>query len=323
MKGDPSSAPTLPDLVRFDVGRPPFAEASRAPAWVEGRVTGGYRALERVAQGGMGIIHRAEQLATGKLVALKTLVPELWSDPIARARLLAEGATTMTCRHGNVVRVLEVGRSVEGEPFVAMELLEGPTLAQDLKARGPMPASRAVRIGRQILRALEAVHANGIVHRDVKTENFVLAKRGAACERIKLIDFGIARVLPRPGRVAVPEFGERAVVGTPRFMSPEQALGETGVDARADVYSFGVVLYQMLSGCLPHATTSLRPLELTTSLLTRPPVPLRERRADVPRGLATIVMRALARERDARWPSASAMRLALDAWSRSRAGSTR
>lgn len=275
-----------------------------------GRIFGGYRTLDLIAEGGMGTIHLAEDLATGERVALKTLSLDLLHDGLSRARLLREGRATRLCRHPNVVRLLALGENTGGEPFLALEFLEGPTLAQHLRAIGTMSVSSASMLACQMLRALERIHAMNVVHRDVKTDNFVLTKSPSGAPRIKIIDFGIACVASGQTRRWLPDFAANLLVGTPRYMSPEQASCERDLDARSDLYSLGVVLYQLLTGGLPHAMTGAEDRELP-KLLSTVPVHLCEKRGDVPRSVADVVMRALAHPREERWPSARAMRVAL------------
>lgn len=310
MKDDTATS-TLPDVFGEQVGA-----ATRL-----GRIYGGYRTLDLIAEGGMGAIYRAEELATGAEVALKTLGIELVHDAIARARLLQEGETTRRCRHPNVVRLLASGENTGGEPFLALELLQGPTLSQHLRRRGSLPVGDVAWIACQMLRALERIHAMQIVHRDIKTDNFIFGASPTGKLRLKIIDFGIARVLRRNRRNAPPDFAANLLVGTPRYMSPEQAKCERELDARSDLYSLGVVLYQLLTGQLPYSNPEASEHEAEpAALFTSGPIHLLDRRMDVPRSFAEVVMRALAHSRDERWPSARAMRAAIERALRRREG---
>lgn len=301
MRQDQAATPTLPYV---------FGECLGAYTAL-GRIYGGYRTVELIAEGGMGTIHRAEELATGAHVALKTLGIELLHDKTARARLLHEGRATRLCRHPNVVRLLDLGENTGGEPYLALELLEGTTLAQHLRRVGVMSIASASALGSQMLRALERIHAMRVVHRDLKTDNFILIRSPSGGVRVKIIDFGIAHVDSDAGQGFLPDFAANLLVGTPRYMSPEQASCERDLDCRSDIYSLGVVLYQLVTGSLPHATTGMQDRELAKVLATAP-THLLERRKDVPRSFADIVMRALSHDRKDRWPSARSMRLALE-----------
>lgn len=283
-----------------------------------GRIYGGYRTLDLLAEGGMGAIHRAEDLETGAEVALKTLTLGFFHDETARARLLYEGRATHLCRHPNVVRLLAIGENTGGEPFLVLELLEGPTLARYLRSEGPRSVVETSMLACQMLRALERIHHRGIVHRDIKTDNFILTMNPSGCLRVKIIDFGIARMKEQRGDDP-PDFASNLLVGTPRYMSPEQASCDRDLDCRSDLYSLGVVLYQLVTASLPHLTTGTPDRDLP-DVLSNEPVHLLERRPDLPASFAEIVMRALARERDARWPSARAMRVALERALRRREG---
>ncbi len=309
---DDTATSTLPDVFGEQLGAAPRL----------GRIYGGYRTLDLIAEGGMGAIYRAEELSTGAEVALKTLGTELVHDVIARARLLQEGETTRRCRHPNVVRLLASGENTGGEPFLALELLPGPTLSQYLRRQGSLPVGDVAWIACQMLRALERIHAMQVIHRDIKTDNFIFGASLSGKPRVKIIDFGIARVLRRNRKTTAPDFATNLLVGTPRYMSPEQAKCEREIDARSDLYSLGVVLYQLLTGSFPYPNQEASEHEAEpAALFASGPVHLLDRRMDVPRSFADVVMQALAHSRDERWPSARAMRGALERAIRRREGS--
>lgn len=308
MRQGEATAPTFPNILGECL-----AAASRV-----GRIFGGYRTLDLLAEGGMGAIHHAEDIETGAHVALKTLSLGIFHDPTARARLLYEGRATRQCRHPNVVRLLDLGENTGGEPYLALELLRGPTLAQHLRQRGTLPVLEAAMLARQMLRALDRIHAQGVVHRDIKTDNFILTTNDAGCVRVKIIDFGIARMEASSERDP-PDFASNLLVGTPRYMSPEQVSRDRDLDGRSDLYSLGVVLYQLVTASSPHATTGAADGDLS-KVLANEPVPLLDRRPDLPASFAEVVMRALAHDREARWPSARAMKLALERALRRREG---
>ncbi|GAB4207735.1 MAG: hypothetical protein OHK0013_25600 [Sandaracinaceae bacterium] len=216
-----------------------------------------YRILEPIARGGMGRIYKAEQVGLGRLVALKVL-DDRSNDPEGfRKRFTLEAATSAKLSHPNIVIVHDYGSfELDGvrRYFMAMELIEGPTLGALLKQHGGrLPVGRAAFIAREIARALRDAHRHGVVHRDLKPSNVMLVER-ADGDHVKVLDFGIAKVMQGAQEQEGEEqlTREGVLVGTPRYMSPEQLTGGT-VDARSDLYSLGVLLYQMLAGRTPYA----------------------------------------------------------------------
>jgi serine/threonine-protein kinase len=279
-----------------------------------GRMLGRFRPIELLAQGGMGWIWRGCEMPGGRAVALKTLPPQGAPDRRSVLRLAREVEAARLSASPHVVEIIDARTSGRGVPFVALELLEGPTLGELARSAVRLPIARAVDLGRQLLAALERVHAAGIVHRDVKSDNVMLARR-AGRDRLKLLDFGVA-LLPRASAEAAPASGESCLVGTPRFMSPEQALGEDRVDARSDLYSAALVLYQVLTGgVLPHATPGARPFEIALARQREEAAPLSVHRPDAPAALGRVLARALARHPDDRWSSATEMRRAWESCS--------
>ncbi len=200
-----------------------------------------YRILEQIGAGGMGIVYRAEDVLLGRTVALKLLPPELASDPQHRARLLREARASSALNHPNIVTVYEVG-TANGLDFIAMEFVAGPRLAEMIPRHG-MAVREALSIAIQVADALAKAHAAGIVHRDVKPSNIMVAEG-----IVKLLDFGLAKAPAAPSgdgeqtRTVSAKTAEGAVIGTFGYMSPEQAQGQP-VDARSDIFSFGAVLY--------------------------------------------------------------------------------
>ena len=244
---------------------------------------GRYEILERMAAGGQATVYRARDVNLGRVVALKVLFPQLASDPQFVERFMREARMAASISHPNVVTVYEVGQD-SGQYFMAMEFMPS-SLDTVLTERGSLPVSESLAFARQVASALGVAHEHGIVHRDIKPQNVLIAGDGSA----RVADFGIARasefsVMTRTGQV----------MGTPHYMSPEQARGER-VDIRSDIYALGIMLYQMLAGELPfHADTPLAVLRQHTDV---PPPPLSKARPDVPPGVAAIVARCL--EKDA------------------------
>ena len=251
-----------------------------------------YEIVARLADGGMGQVYRAIHLPLCKEVALKVLGAEGFA-----ARFELEAHALARLDHPACVRIVDTGRAGDRQ-YIAMELLEGPTLAEALDA-GQLAIPQAIRIARAVLGALAHAHARGVLHRDVKPDNVILAARGAV-----LIDFGLACLRDE---AAVTQAG--MCVGSPSYIAPERLLGRP-YDERADLYPVGVILYEMLAGIRPFVGST--PRETMRHALDRPPRPLRAVRDDVPPALADVVTRALAKDPARRFASATEMLVALD-----------
>jgi serine/threonine-protein kinase len=220
----------------------PVNAAPSAPRPVlPGATIGPYRVEGELARGGMGIVLRAVDPLLGRRVAIKLLAPDAFRERDARRRFLQEARALARVDHPNVVPVYGVGRH-EDQIYIATQFVEGETLLEHVRRRGPLPVGEALAVARDVLLALEAIHACGLVHRDVKSENVMRSDDG----RVKLLDFGIVKDL----RSAVRLTQSNLRLGTPHYTAPEQARGER-VDARTDVYSTGVVLYELLTGEIP------------------------------------------------------------------------
>ena len=204
----------------------------------------GYEILEELGHGGMGIVYRARQLKPKRLVAIKVLMPALAANPTARKRFVREAQAMAAIEHEHVVTIYHVGAE-GGLPYLAMQLLHGETLHRRLERDQRLPWQDVVRMGREIADGLSAAHQAGLVHRDIKPGNLWL-QEGGDQPAVKILDFGLARAV-----TANTQLSERgAVVGTPQYMSPEQARGAE-VDARSDLFSLGAVLYRAATGALP------------------------------------------------------------------------
>jgi serine/threonine-protein kinase len=269
-------------------------------------VAGRYRIVQRLGQGGMGQVYRAEHVRMGSSCAIKIMNPALEQDPEAMGRFAREATHASRIDHPNVARVHDFGETEDGLLFIAMEFVEGETLSAILEREGAMEAARAAGIAWQVADALSAAHSLGTVHRDIKPDNIIVKRQADGTELAKIVDFGIARAI----EVAESEQVTRAgfVVGNPKYMSPEQLTGEP-VDARTDLYSLGCVLYELLAGRSAFSATS-GPAMLTKRLTEPPPSP-RERQPRVPPALDAIVIRAMARDPAARFGSAVELRDAL------------
>ena len=270
---------------------------------VERAVGALFEVEEEIGRGGMAVVYRARDVRLRRKVALKVLPPELAYREDVKSRFLREAQTSAQLSHPNIVPIYAVDE-IDGIVFFAMGLVEGETLAQQL-ARGPRPAEARVReLLREVADALSYAHARHVVHRDVKPDNILIER---ATGKAMVSDFGIARAAEGDSRLTVTGIA----VGTPAYMSPEQAMGEREVDGRADIYSLGVVGYQMLAGELPFQAANT-PAMLMKHISERPR-PLRELRPDVSANLLYAIERAMAKGRDERWSDAAAFRDALDA----------
>jgi serine/threonine protein kinase/tetratricopeptide (TPR) repeat protein len=265
-----------------------------------GKTLGHYRIERALGEGGMGVVYRARDLRLDRPVALKRIRAER-TDQALRERFWREARTAASFNHPNIGHLYEIGED-GGELFIAMELLEGETLAQRL-ARGPLPAGEVVRIGLEVLSALAAIHARGFVHRDVKPPNVFLTSD----DRVKLLDFGLVLPAPAPGAGGSPSLTQTgAVVGSPRFMAPEQIRG-AAVDGRADLFALGAVLHEAVTGRPLFAGAT--PVETMYAVLN----------ARAPRlggspaldALGAALDRALAKDREARHADAAGLAEAL------------
>jgi serine/threonine-protein kinase len=286
-----------------------------------------YRGLERIGQGGMGEVVLVEHIELGRNVVVKLLHTTCQGDSEMVDRMRIEAQTLARLCHPNIVAVNDVGRTPGGRPFVVMERLRGRTLHAELHERGALPPAEALAIIQSVLGALAAAHELGVVHRDVKPANIFLhqprspASGGADDERVvKLLDFGLAKVLsgasPRaPAPLAEPT-QDGAVLGTPGYLSPEQAAGRP-LDARSDLYAAGLVLYRMVAGRRPFEGTGE---ELIAATLKKRPAPPSHFSAEpIPPELDHAVLKALAKDPDRRFQTArefaTALGLILSSWS--------
>ena len=263
-----------------------------------------YRIDAMLGEGGMGAVFRAHHLLMDRDVALKVLHPELGRDPEISARFDREAQTAARLEHSNIVAVLDFGATPAGFRFLVMPLLSGAEL-RSMTGR-PMPPERVLWLGVQLFAALEHAHARSVVHRDLKPENVFVVRDEQGREQLKLVDFGLAKLAEGASTgPALTRIGQ--VFGTPAYMSPEQARGET-VDARTDLYSAGLILYELLAGRLPFVDEDV--VALLQRQIHEPPPPLPE---SIDPRLRDLVMRLLAKDREQRPPDASAAKQALEA----------
>jgi serine/threonine protein kinase len=257
-----------------------------------------FRIDEQIGTGGMGTVYRAHQTTVGRDVAIKVLRPELARDEQAVLRFEREARLAMMLDHPNLVRVFLCGRLADGRLYIVMELLEGKTLADELDEHGPPSLERALVMMMKLCAGLGAVHAAGIVHRDIKPENIYLVRRGKDSDFVKLVDFGIARVLQAES-VGPTTTQSGRVFGTASYISPEAATGQE-TDHRSDIYSLGVLSYQLLSGVLPFEGSTAGAILMQHVHKAPPLLQAKGRGADVPDDVARVVMRELSKDPDAR-----------------------
>ncbi|HEY6350157.1 MAG TPA: serine/threonine-protein kinase [Candidatus Angelobacter sp.] len=276
-------------------------------------VRGKYIILEWIGSGGMAAVYRARHRLLNEMRAVKVVSAKFAHDEDFLWRFRHEAAIARKLRHENAVWVEDLDEIEDGRPFIVMEFLQGQDLRKVIKGQGSLSVERSLKLGAQVASALSAAHKLGIIHRDIKPDNIFVTSDAAGNEIAKVLDFGIAKA-----KEAVLQGGFTAtktgvIIGTPEYMSPEQAEGQLGdkLDGRADLYSLGVVLYEMLTGQLPfHSDT---PLGMCLHHLQTAPRPPHELRPDlrIPEAVSGVLMKALEKRRERRFQSADEMMAAL------------
>ncbi len=285
---DPAAAAVPPDELRMHVER---------------ALAANYELDREMGRGGMGIVYRARDRRLKRMVAVKILPPELAFRSEIRSRFLREAETAAQLSHPNIVPIYSVDEA-DGIVYFVMACIDGETLGKHIHDRGPLPIPDARRILAEVADALAYAHLRGVVHRDIKPDNILLDGNG---DRAMVTDFGIARAVIEGSDSRLTATG--MAIGTPAYMSPEQAAGDREIDGRSDLYALGVVGYQMLAGELPFVASSTP--AMLVKHLSEKPVPLDQRRPDVPRDLGDAVMRLLEKEPDHRFATAGELEAAL------------
>ena len=271
-----------------------LAEALGAAYTIEGEI----------GRGGMGVVYRARDERLQRRVAIKVLPPEFAFQQDIRERFTREAQTAARLSHPHIVPIHTVGEG-QGLVYFVMGYVDGESVAARIRRRGQLPVEEARRIMKETADALGAAHAVSVIHRDIKPDNILLeGTRG----RVMVTDFGIAKALSSTSGATLTGIG--VAIGTPAFMSPEQAAGERDIDGRSDLYSLGIVTYQMLTGSLPFSAPSVAGILMKQ--ITEAAPDLRQQRTDVPEDLALAVARCLEKDPENRWPTADALRRALE-----------
>ncbi len=255
-----------------------------------GKTVSHYEILEKLGEGGMGVVYKAHDTRLDRIVAIKFLPRQIAVTEEERERFLVEARAAAALNHPNIATIHAIEEDA-GELFIVMEYVEGEELKAKI-SRGPLQVSHALDIALQITEGLQAAHRKGIIHRDIKSSNIMLTGTGQA----KIMDFGLAKL---PGGALVTKVG--STLGTVAYMSPEQTRGDA-VDQRSDLWSFGVVLYEMLTGQLPFGTGYEQ--AVMYSILNEEPRPITSLRPDLPAAVVKVVDRLLAKSPDMRYPSA-------------------
>jgi serine/threonine-protein kinase len=280
-------------------------ELSSQPPVKEGDILAGKYRVERVlGEGAMGVVVAAMHVHLGERVALKFLKSELASSQEVVARFLREAQSAVRIKGEHIARVSDVGTLETGAPYMVMEYLTGSDLGDLLEKKGKFDVATAADCVIQACDALAEAHVLGIVHRDLKPSNLFLTKRPDGSALVKVLDFGVAKLLNNdPSKPALTANG--AVIGSPVYMSPEQLLGKKTVDIRSDVWQLGVILYELLTGECPFDGRTMADIMLAIGV--HPPRPLRQLRADVPPELEATILRCLEKEPDKRTPDVAAL----------------
>ncbi|HYJ84559.1 MAG TPA: serine/threonine-protein kinase, partial [Pyrinomonadaceae bacterium] len=261
-------------------------------------LAGKYRMDERLNEGGMGAVYRGTHVLMDKTVAVKVLRPALAADENIVARFSREARAASRISHPHALSVTDFGESEDGVVFLVMEYLDGKTLKEIIREVGPMPLPRVVEIIRQVGGALDAAHDQGVVHRDLKSENIMLLN-SAGPDYAKVLDFGIAKIKEPFGTYDPGLTAPNLVIGTPQYMSPEQCSQASEIDARSDLYSLGVIIYEMLVGHVPFTGPS--PTAIMMQHLQEEASSVLQERPDLPPSVERVVRRALAKRPEDRY----------------------
>src|SRR5688572_6740966 len=291
---------------RTPVAGTPAVSMSGLAELVGSTLSGRYLVTRKVGQGGMGAVYEATHTLIGKRVAVKVLLEKYAQREAIVKRLKQEAQLASSIGNEHIIDITDFGNTDDGRTFVVMEFLEGESLAECLAKEPKLSESRILRISAQAASALAAAHAKGVVHRDIKPENIFLLKR-KEMDFVKVVDFGISKSLRASSEeeeaVRLTQTG--MVLGTPLYMSPEQARGDEDLDHRVDIYALGVIMYEAAAGRVPFSGNNY--LSVISQVLNESPTSLREVRSELSEEFEAIVDRAMAKDRKDRYDSANAM----------------
>jgi serine/threonine protein kinase len=279
-----------------------------ASASLINQTIGNYRVTSQLGEGGMGVVYLAQHPVIGRKVAIKLLHAVLARDPDIVARFFNEARAIHMIAHENIVEILDFGQTADGQPYFIMEYLTGESLSE-LVSRGPLDVTRVQAIGTQMCRALAAAHIKGIVHRDLKPHNVQMCTKADGSLLVKILDFGVAKILASPDGSQSVKTRTGSLMGTPLYMSPEQCKGAGALDHRTDIYSLGVMLFEMVAGRPPFVAEGVG--ELFAKHMLEDPPPVTEFAPATPSHVAAAIMKALAKDPEARFADMEDFRKAL------------
>lgn len=272
-----------------------------------GQTIGRYRITRLIGAGGMGRVYEAVVSSLGKSVAVKILSQDLAKNREASQRFEREARAASRVESPHIVDVFDTGTTDDGRPYLVMELLRGASMATTLERQGAFAPDEAVRLASQLLRGLERAHAAGVVHRDLKPDNVFLEDHHPDPAVAKILDFGVSKLTSDTGEITLTREG--GVVGTPSYMSPEQAQGEKDIDGRTDLWSVGTILYQCIANKLPFPGSTYE--QIIVRICSSQPVSLATLAPSCPPSLVAVVERCMERDRERRFQSASEVLEAL------------
>jgi serine/threonine-protein kinase len=279
-------------------------------------IDGKYRVGRLIGEGGMGTVYEGENVRIGRRVAIKVLHEQVASRPEFAARFEREARAAAKIGSPHICDVLDLGDLPNGEKFIVMEFLEGQSLEARMIEHARIPEDALLSIAFEMLEALATMHNAGVVHRDLKPANVYLSKTSVGRgEAVKILDFGVSKFMPAPGESS-DMTSTGTMMGTPLYMSPEQARGMREIDGRADIYSASVIFYRALTGVLPFTAENFN--ELMFKIALEEPRSIRELAPDVDAELASIIHRGLGRTADSRWQTAREYQEAIVGWARAR-----